>query len=372
MIAAVEPGAAAAAPVSPASPEERLITLQQTVSPSRLTLFLQCRLKFYFRYVAQIAKPKTPALHVGSSVHAVLKAWNKARWRQQPLTLKQLHEEYVQAWADAEEPVTWEDGEEESEKQTGWRLVETYFRESKIPDSLKPDAVEVPVETDLAGHGLPVLIGVLDLVQAGRIIDFKTSSTTPNAEKVAHTTEVQTSSYAVLYREATGRRETGIELHHLVKLKNPKLVITRRSTRRGTNQERSNPWISSRSSTSPEPSSPGSSFSPWSGRPRRSLSNSSPPSRPFTNSRSRRRVHLSCIARQFRRALLFQPTTKKGTQPSWSTGSRVAGIDFNGAAVIQPRRCRTRRTSRRTRQRFNGAAVFQQRRGGVLRSIAAP
>ena len=227
MTATAAPDAAeTAAPSPPTSPAERLAALQRTVSPSRLTLFLQCRLKFYFRYVAQIAKPKTPALHVGSAVHAVLKAWNKARWRQQPLVLKQLHDEYVQAWADAAEPVTWTDGEEESEKQTGWRLVETYFRESKIPDALKPDAVEVPVETDLRMHGLPTLIGVLDLVQAGKIIDFKTSSTTPNAEKVAHTTEVQTSSYAVLYREATGRRETGIELHHLVKLKNPKLVIT--------------------------------------------------------------------------------------------------------------------------------------------------
>jgi len=186
MIAAVAPEAAAP---SLASPEERLIRLQQTVSPSRLTLFLQCRLKFFFRYAAQIAKPTTPALPVGSSVHAVLKAWNKARWRQQPLTLKQLHEEYVKAWADADEPVTWEAGEEEIEKQTGWRLVETYFRESKIPVSLKPDAVEVPVETDLRAHGLPVLIGVLDLVQGGRIIDFKTSSTTPNAEKVAQRAE---------------------------------------------------------------------------------------------------------------------------------------------------------------------------------------
>ncbi|MCE9610976.1 MAG: PD-(D/E)XK nuclease family protein [Chthoniobacter sp.] len=124
--------------------------MQGTVSPSRLTLFLQCRLKFYFRYVAQIAKPKTPALHVGSSVHGVLKAWNKARWRQQPLTLMQLHDAYAQAWADEEEPVTWAAGEEAAEKQTGWRLVETDFREANIPDSVKPDAVEIPVETDLA------------------------------------------------------------------------------------------------------------------------------------------------------------------------------------------------------------------------------
>ena len=198
--------------------------LQKEVSPSRLNLFLQCRLKFWFRYVAGLTKPKTAALHVGSAVHSVLKAWNKARWKSQPLTLTELFTEFSKAWE--EDPVQWADGAEEEEKKTGWRLVETYIRESKIPESLKPDAVEVSVEADLRAHGLPKLIGILDLVQSGTIIDYKTSSTTPNAEKVAHTNEVQTSSYAVLYREATGKRENGIELHHLVKLKNPKLVIT--------------------------------------------------------------------------------------------------------------------------------------------------
>ncbi|MDR3405881.1 MAG: PD-(D/E)XK nuclease family protein [Chthoniobacter sp.] len=223
MIALAEP--LAPAPATP-SAAEVIGGLQRTVSPSRLTLFLQCRLKFWFRYVARLAKPKTAALHVGSAVHAVLKAWNKARWRQTPLTLTQLHQEYARAWVENEEPVAWAAGEEEDEKKSGWRLVETYFRESGIPESIKPDAVEVPVEADLQQHGLPALIGILDLVQQGRIIDFKTASTTPNPERVAHTTEVQTSSYAVLYREATGLREAGIELHHLVKLKNPKLVIT--------------------------------------------------------------------------------------------------------------------------------------------------
>ena len=209
------------------SKPEIIAGLQQTVSPSRLTLFLQCRLKFWFRYVARIPKPKAAALHVGGTAHSVLKAWNKSRWRREPLTLKQLHDEYTKAWADqSEEPVQWEPGEEDAEKTTGWRLVETYIRESKIPPELRPDAVEVPVEADLHGHGLPILIGVLDLVQAGIIIDYKTSGQTPNPERAVHTREVQTSSYAVLYREATGKREAGIEVHTLVKLKTPKLVVT--------------------------------------------------------------------------------------------------------------------------------------------------
>jgi hypothetical protein len=74
----------------------------------RLTLFLQCRLKWYYRYVARIAKPKSAALHVGSCFHSVLRASNKARWKGEALTLKQLHDEYAKAWADQkDEPVEW-------------------------------------------------------------------------------------------------------------------------------------------------------------------------------------------------------------------------------------------------------------------------
>jgi putative RecB family exonuclease len=213
---------------SPELSEKDLITrLQDKVSASRLSLFLQCRLKFYFRYVLRLQKPKTPSLHLGNAVHAVLKSWNKARWLQKPLSLKVVHETYLTAWADnTEGPVTWEPGEEEADKTTGWRLCDTYLRESHVPADVKPDAVEVPVEADLKPHGLPRLIGILDLVQQGQIIDYKTIASTPNPEKVAHTNEIQTSSYAVLYRHNTGTKEAGMQLHHLVKLKNPKVVIT--------------------------------------------------------------------------------------------------------------------------------------------------
>jgi len=91
----------------------------------------------------------------------------------------------------------------------------------------KPEAVDVSMEADLSHHGLPKLIGIIDLVRkGGRIVDFKTSSTTPNPEKVEHLHETQLSSYAVLYRDAVGKKESGLELHHLVKLKTPKLVVS--------------------------------------------------------------------------------------------------------------------------------------------------
>ena len=217
----------AEAPPHEPSEKEILTGLQNTVSASRLSLYLQCRLKFFYRYVLKIKKPKTPALHLGNAVHSVLKDWNKARWLQKPLSLKEVHENYLKAWADnTEGSVQWDPGEEADDKTTGWRLLDTYLRESHVPPDLKPDAVEVPVEADLVNHGLPRLIGILDLVQRRKIIDYKTSATTPNADKVAHTTEIQTSSYGLLYRHNTGHTEAGIQLHHLVKLKNPKVVIT--------------------------------------------------------------------------------------------------------------------------------------------------
>ena len=106
-------------------------------------------------------------------------------------------------------------------------MLEIYFAETPINANERPEAVEVPAEADLSKHGLPTLRGVLDLVRSGgRIVDFKSTGKTPDARLAGHTNEVQTSSYSVLYRDATGRKESGVELHHLVKLKQPKLVVT--------------------------------------------------------------------------------------------------------------------------------------------------
>ena len=232
--------ALADAPIPTEPSEKEILTdLQQTVSASRLSLFLQCRLKFFFRYVLKLQKPKTPSLHLGNAVHAVLKQWNKARWLSQPLSLKAVHEAYLKAWADTSEGIVpWGPGEEEEDKTTGWRLLDTYLRESHVPADVKPDAVEVPVEADLVNLGLPRLIGILDLVQKKVITDYKTSATTPNAQKVQHTTEIQTTTYALLYRHNTGQKEAGLALHHLVKLKNPKVVITLLPPMRNEQQHR--------------------------------------------------------------------------------------------------------------------------------------
>ena len=209
-------------------PVERI--LGEPVSASRINLFHSCRLKFYFRYVLKLTKPASPALHVGKTVHAMLQEWSKRRWMGKPANSEALLSHFDELWQLSlkDEPVTFEEGEEESERNKAWALVEMYLRDTPIPVDEKPMGVEVSVNADLSEHGLPSLRGIIDLVRSnGEIVDFKTSATTPNIEQVLHRNELQLTAYGLLYRESTGEREAGFELHHLVKTKVPKLVVTK-------------------------------------------------------------------------------------------------------------------------------------------------
>lgn len=166
---------------------------------------------------------------MGSMVHSVLQSWNLARWRTGKVDNDALKQKLEEHWIKEQEKqtVTWDPGEEATTKTDSWSLFELYLQQTPISLNEKPEAVEVLLEADLGHYGFPKLVGVLDLVRTpGRIVDFKTSSSTPNAAKAQHMHETQLSCYSLLYRQATGRRETALELHHLVKLKAPKLVVS--------------------------------------------------------------------------------------------------------------------------------------------------
>jgi putative RecB family exonuclease len=189
MIAILENGSGPVAEVSP------LEKLKRTVSASRLNCWLQCRLKFYFRYVLKIAKPKTAALHYGSVVHLVLQQWNLARWRKQPFEIEKLKQGFETGWLEQGGAIDW-DGEELEQKASAWAVLEKYFTATPIQADELPEAVEVPVEADLAPHGLPILIGILDLVRAG-VAGLWTSSRQPrHRTRKWHCTRTRFSSTA--------------------------------------------------------------------------------------------------------------------------------------------------------------------------------
>jgi putative RecB family exonuclease len=141
---------------------EPVVEKSTAISATRLNTWLSCRLKYYFRYVLHLKSPKTAALYVGSTVHSVLKQWNRARWRKTTLSLEQLEQVYELAWVtdQATEKVAWEVDEEAGEKTLGWKLLHTYVNKTPIDPQERPEGVEVKVEADLSHHGLPKIMGI--------------------------------------------------------------------------------------------------------------------------------------------------------------------------------------------------------------------
>jgi len=197
--------------------------LLRSTSASRISTFLNCRLKFFYQYVEGRSAEKSGARLIGSGVHEVLRKWNLARWRKQAITNDALKHE-LGRFLDGT-GIKWQPDERQQQESQAWSLINTYLSQTPIPPNESAEGVEVSVEADLTSIGLTRVVGILDLVRpGGRIVDFKTAATTPN-DKAAHLHEIQLSVYGVLYREATGKQESGFELHTLVKLKAPKLVV---------------------------------------------------------------------------------------------------------------------------------------------------
>lgn len=203
--------------------------LEEPVSSSRLNTWLQCRRKFAFSYVEKVKTTATPPLHVGRMVHAGLQEWNTRRWLNRPCAAEDIRPVFDDHWSSSQkdEPVKFDEGEEEVQKAKAWGLVEHYLANTTIWEG-RPEAVEVFAEADLTRHGLMKIRGVIDLVQDGSLIDFKTSAVTPSsdADLVFQKHENQLTLYSLLYRDAVGEKEKCQQLHHLVKLKSPKLVVT--------------------------------------------------------------------------------------------------------------------------------------------------
>ena len=196
------------------------------LSATRLKTWQECRLKWYFRYIERIEVPATPPQFVGRLVHRVLQEYNLNRWRGQPASPDDLHPVFTELWPDQPEGLDWE-GKEALCRHQAWQILEHYIANTPMPPDEKPEAVEVAVERDLEAYGLPPLKGVIDLVRGGGVIvDFKTSARSPDPLLAGHLHQTQLGCYALLYREATGRTEGGFELHHLVKTREPKLVVT--------------------------------------------------------------------------------------------------------------------------------------------------
>ena len=205
--------------------------VREYVSPSRLSCWLACPLRFKFRYLDGIRTPTTPALFVGKACHAGLEIYYRHRHLGITLEADDVAQRMLGSWAQLvdEEKMAFDstDAEQAMQRQA-IDLVRAYL--AYAPTFEKPLAVEVAAEAPLIDPvtgedlGMP-LVGIIDLVldyEKGPIIaDFKTSARSSEPMEITH--EIQLSSYAYLFRHVQRWQEAGLEIRSLIKTKSPKI-----------------------------------------------------------------------------------------------------------------------------------------------------
>ena len=198
---------------------ERQGGVWEYISPSRMSCWLGCPLKFKLRYLDGYRAPTTPALFLGKVVHHGLEMFYRHRQLGVTLDADDLVRRIVESWGQTvnQEQLKFEDtAQEQSLQRQAIDLVTVYVRQ--MPAEPPPLAVEVAVEAPLVdpatGEDLRIpLVGIIDLVledAAGPlIVDFKTSSRSNEPLEIAH--EIQLSSYAWIFREMHDHLEGGLE-----------------------------------------------------------------------------------------------------------------------------------------------------------------
>jgi hypothetical protein len=171
------------------------------------------------------------AVNVDGRFHAGLEGFYRHRQLGVTLEADDVAERMLRSWAQLvdEEKMAFDSPEaEQAMRQQAADLVRAYL--AYAPTFEKPLAVEVAAEAPLVDPvtgedlGMP-LVGIIDLVldyeEGPLIADFKTAARSSEPMEITH--EIQLSSYAYLFRQASRWPESRMEIRSLIKTKSPKI-----------------------------------------------------------------------------------------------------------------------------------------------------
>lgn len=175
-------------------------TLGEVLSPSQVHTYLACPAKWYFRYLVGLSEPSTGALALGKAFHQTLAAnFRQKMSSRRDLAVAEVREVFAEAWASNSAEAELREDEDPSElAATGEALVTTYI--TNAARLIEPQAVELPVNGEIAGVQVRGIVDVLDV--SGRVIDFKTASKRPQG--VSPEYGLQLTTYATITPGASG------------------------------------------------------------------------------------------------------------------------------------------------------------------------
>jgi hypothetical protein len=191
--------------------------LAELLSPSQVRCFMDCQVRWWFKYGLKYPDPPTGKMALGKAVHAAL-AENFAQKLDSYEDLPTLGVRglFRESWAIEREQTEFRDDEDPSQLAAcGEALVMKYMVE--LAPLIQPAAVEVRVEGQIASTKVQGWIDLIDV--DGQIIEIKTAARSPNRIDVDH--RFQLATYVQLAPGASGNARVDT----LVKTKTPGLVM---------------------------------------------------------------------------------------------------------------------------------------------------
>ncbi len=190
--------------------------LAEVLSPSQLRCFMDCQVRWWFKYDLRYLDPPTGKFALGKAVHAALALnFEQKMESYEDLPIAGVIALFREAWAMEREQTEFRDDEDPAELAAcGENLLAKYLDE--VAPAIEPAAVELHVEGEIAGVSVQGWIDLLDV--NGRILDIKTSARKPSSIAPEHRFQIAT--YAQLTPGANGEAR----IDTLVKTKSPGLV----------------------------------------------------------------------------------------------------------------------------------------------------
>ncbi len=208
----LESGVSAFAPVA----SESQAGSSEALSPSQVRCFMDCQMRWWFKYGLKVPDPATANMALGRAVHSAL----GENFAQKVDTREDLPTEGVvalfrEAWTHEIEQTEFRDEEDPKELAATGEALVTKYMENMAP-TIDPAAVELKVEGEIAGIKVRGWIDLLDV--EGRVIDIKTAKAKPSSIEPMHKFQVATYAHLIPGASGEGRVDT------LVKTKTPQII----------------------------------------------------------------------------------------------------------------------------------------------------
>ena len=211
-------------------------TLTQ-LSPSKLTAYMTCPIKFYARYILGVKSPPSAGMLLGRAVHRALEMLGRRRQLQLDVTLDDVLSEFHESWRCEMEECEHELDEKKTTKAINGAepMIRAYWE--RFADE-RPEASELrldeplinPTTGEVYGDDLN-MVGIIDSLVAENdglvIVDFKTTSRTSSPATLSLMHRIQMLAYAYLLQRATDHKVKALEVRQIVNKKGPEVAVCR-------------------------------------------------------------------------------------------------------------------------------------------------